>query len=344
MGTLKFFSFKLIQRLSYFLLLLAIIISGGVLGFIWIEGYSLIDAFYMTIITISTVGFSEVHELSANGKLFTATLIITSFGTFAYSITSITTYLVGGDYKQFIKNQKLMKDLFKLKNHVIVSGFGRVGKQVAGDLAATKTPFVIIEQDSAVIEEFEESSGYLFLKGNATDDDNLMRANITEAKAVICCLPKDTDNLYVVLSARERSSKVKIVSRAIMSNSISKLKFAGADNVILPDKVGGSHMASLITNPDVMEFLDMVRVQGRTGSNINSVAFSELPLELQNKTIGQLNEQKLTGVGIIGYKTPDGSYVVNPDDDVLMVPGSRIFVLGSEEQLAKLKSLFGLTH
>ncbi len=344
MGTLKFFSFKLIQRLSYFLLLLAIILSGGILGFIWIEDYSLIDAFYMTIITISTVGFSEVHELSSNGKLFTATLIITSFGTFAYSITSITTYLVGGEYKQFIKNQKLMKDLFKLKNHVIVSGFGRVGKQVAGDLAATKTPFVIIEQDSAVIEEFEESSGYLFLKGNATDDDNLMRANITEAKAVICCLPKDTDNLYVVLSARERSSKVKIVSRAIMSNSISKLKFAGADNIILPDKVGGSHMASLITNPDVMEFLDMVRVQGRTGSNINSVAFSELPLALQNKTIGELNEQKLTGVGIIGYKTPDGSYIVNPDDDVLMVPGSRIFVLGSEEQLAKLKSLFGLTH
>ena len=186
--------------------------------------------------------------------------------------------------------------------------------------------------------------GYLFLKGNATDDDNLLKANLAEAKAVICCLPKDTDNLYIVLSARERSSKVTIVSRAVMNNSISKLKFAGANNVILPDTVGGSHMASLITNPDVMELLDMVRVQGRTGSNINSVAFDELPQNLQNKTIGELNQEKLTGVSIIGYKTPEGAYVVNPGEDILMVPESSLFVLGNEEQLAKLKSLFSLTH
>lgn len=341
---MTWFSFKLFSRLSYFLILLSVVITGGTSGFIWLENYSLIDAFYMTVITISTVGFSEVQTLSPNGKLFTAGLIITSFGTFAYAITSITTYLVGGEYKQFIKNHKFMKDLSKLRNHVIVCGFGRVGKQVASDLAATNTAFVVLEQSAEVIAEHENIPGYLFLKGNATDDDNLLKARLLEAKAVICCLPKDTDNLYIVLSARERSAKVTIVSRAILSNSISKLKFAGANNVILPDTIGGSHMASLVTNPDVMEFLDMVRVQGRTGSNVNSVAFSELPEHYQNKTIGQLNNEKLTGVSIIGYKTPDGSYLVNPDDDVMMVPGSSLFVLGSESQLAKLKALFGLTH
>lgn len=341
---MTWFSFKLVARLSSFLILLAIIICGGTLGFIWLENYSLVDAFYMTVITISTVGFGEVQDLSDNGKLFTAGLIMTSFGIFAYAITSITTYLVGGEYKQFIKNQKFMKDLSKMRNHVIVCGFGRVGRQVASDLAATNTPFIVIEQNTEVIAEFEDVPGYLFFKGNATVDENLFKVNLKDAKAVICALPKDTDNLYVVLSARERSSKVTIISRAIMMNSISKLKFAGANNVILPDTIGGSHMASLITNPDVMEFLDMVRVQGRTGSNINSVAFSELPESLQHKTIGNLNEQKLTGVSIIGYKTPDGSYIVNPPNDVLMVPGSSLFVLGSEEQLAKLKSLFGLTH
>lgn len=341
---MTWFSFKLFARLSYFLIILAVVIIGGTLGYVWIEDYSIVDAFYMTVITISTVGLGEVHPLTPTGKLFTAGLIITSFGTFAYAISSITTYLVGGEYKQFVKRQKLMKDLKKLKNHVIICGFGRVGKQVARDLAATKTAFVVLEKNIDVITENEGQPGYLFLKANATNDDYLLKANLQEAKAIICCLPEDTDNLYVVLSARERSSKVTIVSRAIMKNSISKLKFAGANNVILPDTIGGSHMASLITNPDVMEFLDMVRVQGRTGSNINSVAFDELPENLQNKTIGQLNGHKITGVSIIGYKTPEGSYVVNPAEDILMVPDSSLFVLGNEEQLAKLKSIFGLTH
>ncbi len=337
-------SFKLFKRLSYFLILLAIVLVGGTLGFMSIEDYSLVDAFYMTIITVSTVGFGEVKELSDYGKLFTSGLIITSFGIFAYAITSITTYLVGGEYKQFVKKHKLMKDLSNLKNHVIICGFGRVGRQVASDLASTQTPFVVIEKNHDVIAEFEDLPGYLFYKGNAMLDENLEHANLAEARAVICALPKDTDNLYIVLSARERSRKVTIISRAILENSISKLKFAGANNVILPDTIGGSHMASLVTNPDVMEFLDMVRVQGRLGSNVNSVAFEELPVELQNKTIGHLNEQKLTGVSIIGYKKPDGDYVVNPAEDILMVPGSGLFVLGSEAQLAKLKSLFGLTH
>ncbi len=337
-------SYNLFARLSYFLIVLTVIIVGGTVGYIWIEDYPIIDAFYMTVITISTVGFGEIHPLSSTGKLFTAGLIITSFGTFAYSITSISTYLVGGEYKQFVKRQKLMKELKNLKNHVIVCGFGRVGKQVARDLAATKTPFVVLEKDPEVIAEYEELPGYLFLKGNATEDKNLLTANLLEAKAVICSLPQDTDNLYVVLSARERSAKVTIISRAIQNSSISKLKFAGANNVILPDTIGGSHMASLITNPDVMEFLDIVRVQGRTGSNVNSVAFSELPENLQNMTLGQLNEQKLTGVSIIGYKTPDGTYIVNPDEDILMVLGSSLFVLGNEEQVAKLKTLFGLSH
>jgi voltage-gated potassium channel len=341
---MTWFSLELVTRLSKFLILLAIVIIGGTLGFIWIEDYPIVDAFYMTIITISTVGFGEVHDLTANGKLFTAGLIITSFGTFAYAITSITTYLVGGEYRQFVKKQKLMKDISNMRSHVIICGFGRVGKQVAADLVSTKTPFVVIEQNPDVIDEYEGWEGYVFFKGNATLDENLLHVNLTHAKAVISALPKDTDNLYVVLSARERSSKVTIISRAIMESSISKLKIAGANNVILPDAIGGSHMASLITNPDVMEFLDMVRVQGRMGSNINSVAFDELPENLQNKTIGELNEQKLTGVIIVGYKTPEGSYVVNPSDDVLMVPDSSLFVLGSEAQLAKLRSLFGLTH
>jgi voltage-gated potassium channel len=341
---MKWFSLKLIKRLSYFYFLLLIIICSGMIGYIGIEEYSVIDAFYMTIITISTVGFSEVKQLSPEGKIFTATLIISSFGTFAFAVSSITTYLVGGEYKEFRKQQNLMKGIEKLKNHVIICGFGRVGKQVAEDLTITKIPFIVIENDAILIEDYADYKGYIFLKGDATSDEILERANLENAKSVISCLPKDTDNLYVVLSARERNSKVIIISRATHSGAISKLKFAGANNVILPDTIGGSHMASLISNPDVMEFLDIVRVQGTEGANINSVSYEELPHELQNKTIGQLDTKKITGVSIIGYKTPDGNYIVNPDSEIVVVPNSSLFVLGSGEQINKLGSIFGLKH
>jgi|TARA_R110000737_G_scaffold140765_1_gene171529 voltage-gated potassium channel len=341
---MRWFSFKLIRRLSYFVILLLIIICSGMIGYIGLENYDIVDAFYMTIITISTVGFGEVQDLSPEGKIFTATLIISSFGTFAYAISSITTYMVGGEYKEFRKQQNLMIDIQKLKNHVIICGFGRVGKQVAEDLAITETPFVVIENDSNLIEDHKDQVGYIFLKGDATSEESLVKANLAGAKSVISCLPKDTDNLYVVLSARERNSRVIIISRATSSGAISKLKFAGANNVILPDTIGGSHMASLITNPDVMEFLDIVRVQGTEGANINSVSFAELPSDLQNKTIGQLDAKKITGVSIIGYKTPDGSYIVNPDSEIIMVPHSSLFVLGSGEQINKLRTIFGLKH
>lgn len=341
---MKWFSFELFSRLSYFFVLIIVITFSGTIGYIWIENYKWIDAFYMTIITMSTVGFSEVRQLSDEGKIFTATLIITSLGTSAYSLSSISTYLVGGEYKKFITEKNLMKTIENFKKHVIICGFGRVGKQVAEDLAITKIPFVIIENDAVLINDFEETKGYVFLKGDATSDEVLERANLKEAKAVITCLPKDTDNLYVVLSVRERLSDIIIISRATIGGSISKLKFAGANNVILPDTVGGSHMASLITNPDVMEFLDFVRVQGAEGANINSVSFAELPTDLQNKTIGHLNAKKMTGVTIIGYKTPEGRYIVNPDSEIVVVPYSSLFVLGSTDQINKLRTIFGLKH
>ncbi|MFT7344948.1 MAG: voltage-gated potassium channel, partial [Lentimonas sp.] len=155
---------------------------------------------------------------------------------------------------------------------------------------------------------------------------------------------KDADNLYVVLSTREMSSRILIVSRGSTQGATTKLKFAGANNVILPDTIGGSHMASLISNPDVMEFLDIVRVQASGGININSVAFSELPQELQNMTIGQLEAKELTGVTIIGFKTPEGEYIINPASNITVVPHSKLFVLGNEDQISKMKHLFGLNH
>lgn len=309
-----------------------------------IEQWDFIDSFYMTIITISTVGFGEVHELSAYGKLFTAFLIISSFGTFAYAITSITRYLVGGEYRRYLKEYIIMRETKKMKDHIIICGFGRVGMQVASDIISHKNEYIILEEKEEVIEHYTANGDYVFLKGDSTSDEVLERAGIRRARAVITCLPKDADNLYVVLAAREYNKEILIVSRASQYSAVSKLKMAGANNVIMPDSIGGSHMASLIANPDIMEFLDIIRVQGNKGANIESIAFEEFPEEFQNKTIGELESRHITGATIIGFKDELGEYQINPAMETKVVFGSKIFVLGNDSQIKKLIEYFGLDH
>ena len=336
--------FKLFRRISFFLTLLSIVISSGTVGFMFIEGWNFTDSFFMTIITISTVGFGAVHPLSSNGMLFTSVLIISSFGTFAFAINSITSFLAGGEYKKFLIERKEMKELDKLKNHVIICGFGRVGMQVAMDLKAHDTPFVIIENDREYINNFENEHDYMVLVGDASQDENLIKAGIHQAKALISCLPKDADNLYVVLSAKELKKDLLVISRASNQSTVNKLRIAGAQNVIMPNAIGGSHMASLISTPDVVEFIDIIRIQGSQGANIESISFNDLPDQFRNMTIGELEAKKITGVTIIGFRGPDGQYIINPDNDTEVVPQSKLFVLGNQEQIKKFNKLFGISN
>ena len=336
--------FKLFRRISFFLTLLLIVISSGTVGFMFIEGWNFTDSFFMTIITISTVGFGAVHPLSSNGMLFTSVLIISSFGTFAFAINSITSFLAGGEYKKFLIERKEMKELDKLKNHVIICGFGRVGMQVAMDLKAHDTPFVIIENDREYINNFENEHDFMVLVGDASQDENLIKAGIHHAKALISCLPKDADNLYVVLSAKELKQDLLVISRASNQSTVNKLRIAGAQNVIMPNAIGGSHMASLISTPDVVEFIDIIRLQGNQGANIESISFNDLPDQFRNMTIGELEAKKITGVTIIGFRGPDGQYVINPDNETEVVPQSKLFVLGNQEQIKKFNKLFGISN
>ncbi|MBL1278807.1 MAG: potassium channel protein [Fluviicola sp.] len=337
------YNYKLFSKVYYFLFLLLFVIFGGTFGYMVIENWSFINSFYMTIITISTVGYGEVAELTVYGKLFTSFLIVSSFGTFAYAITAITNYVVGGEYRNYLKEYKIMKELRKMNDHVIICGFGRVGKQAAEDLLTHGIPFVVIERDQEAIDA-NQNEDIFFLKGDSTNDETLISGCINNAKAIITCLPKDAENVYVVLTAREFKSDMIIVSRASNQSAVSKLRMAGANNVIMPDSIGGSHMASLIANPDVMEFLDMIRVQGDTGCNIETIAYSELPSSLQGKTIEELEAKKITGVTIIGYRTPDATYIVNPPVSTTVVPGSKLFVLGNPDQIKGLIEHFHLQH
>lgn len=338
------FNYRLFSKVYYFLFLLLLITTIGTIGFELIEGWNFVDSFYMTIITISTVGFGEIHELSGTGKLFTSFLIISSFGTFMYAVTSITTYVIGGEYKKYFKEYKVMNKLKRMKGHVIICGFGRVGRQVASDLDAHGDDFVIIEQNEDIVVRGKEAGRFYFLHGDSTNDEVLKRANIESARAVITCLPKDADNIYVVLAARESNKNIIIVSRASYDSAVSKLRMAGANNIIMPDSLGGSHMASLIANPDVMEFLDIIRVQGYKGANIESISFDELPDSLQGKSIEDLLKNQKVDVVVIGYKAPNGNYQINPDRLTVLEPGSRLFVLGNTSQIKEWVNCYHLSH
>jgi len=329
-GYSNFFYSKLVNALG----MLLGVISMGTIGYETIEdNYNFVDAFYMTIITISTVGFREVHVLSDAGKLFTAFLIISSFGIFAYSVTSITTFIMSGNYRKHFIENKMLKEINKLSGHIIVCGYGRVGRKAAGELRDHSEKVIVIEQQEDAVNGIQDISGLSYIIGDSTVDENLLKAGIISAKAIITTLPSDSENLYVVLTARELCKDLVIISRASNPSAVKKLKIAGATNVIMPDMVGGSHMASLVTTPDLNEFLDHISIQGEADVNLEEVSFSDVPEELKYLTLKELDARNKLGVNIIGFKTTDGEYIINPGPDTIILPNSKLFVLGTSQQI-----------
>jgi voltage-gated potassium channel len=336
-------NFKLFAKIYYALGLLILIVAGSTISYKVIEGWSWLDSFYQTIITVSTVGFGEVHPLTDNGKLYTAFLIITSFSTFAFAISSITSYIVTGDYRKYFKDYKTMKQIAQLKDHVIVCGYGRVGRKTVETLKAHHESFIVLETDQKIIDKFREEGDIPYIQGNATEDETLISAGITDAKALITALPSDSDNLFVVLSAKELNPNLKVISRASKPSTKKKLKMAGANNVIMPDSLGGSHMAQLVSAPDVVEFLDQISIQGENHITLEGISFKDIPEGFQFKSLADLKKE-FTVCNIVGYKTSLGDYIINPSDDVEILPNCKIFVLGSPEQIKKLNGVFGLNY
>ena len=320
------------------LLFVVLIILIGSLGFYIIEGYQLIDALYMTIITIATVGFKEIEPLSTTGKFFTIFLIITSFGTFAYGIGIFSRYLFDGIISNRFKLKRVKNKIAKLQNHVIVVGYGRNGSQATKELTEHGEIPVIIDLMDAAIEKIN-TDGFMFIQGDASDDHVLNEANIKNAKALITALPKDADNLFVVLTAKELNPSLKIISRASNFASEKKLKSAGASNVIMPDKIGGQHMANLVAQPDIIEFLDHILLKHSGNVLLEEISCSKLNNCFVKKTIGELDVRNKTGANIIGIRNPDGSYIVNPSPSQGLFPEIQLFVLGTKYQLLQFKEI-----
>lgn len=327
--------------LQPFIVIHAIIIVG-IIGFMLIEKYTFVEAMYMTTISITTAGFQEVRPLSDSGRLFTMFLLITSWISFAFVITRITEFVITGEINKYFKTRRIMNSINKLTNHVIICGYGRNGQQAVHNLKLHGVPVVFIEKDVELINrELPEHNNALYIVGDSTDDDLLMSAGVQKAKALITTLPADADNLFIVLSARSLNPGMQIISRASESNSISKLKKAGADNVIMPDRIGGAHMATLVTKPDVIEFIDYLSGEEGEAISMESVGYEQLPDAIKNKSLWDIMNWKKTGVNCIGIKSAEGKFLINPPDETIISKGMKVIVLGTRWQIEQMKGNLG---
>ena len=328
---------------SAFALFLIIII--GILGYWWLEDFSLVEAYYMTMITISTVGFEEVRPLSPSGMLFTAFLIIISFGIFAYFITNATRFVLDGEFRNFLKERKMEKELKNLKNHVIVCGFGRNGKQAVMNLLMHNEKVLVIENTEGVVEdemakELWKNRNFIHITGNAVHEEILLKSKIQTAKALITTLPNDADNLFIVLTAREFNKKLIIISRASEDHSDIKLKRAGATNVIMPDRVGGTRMAKLVSQPGVVEFFDALLLHTGVDVNIEEISCMSMNVDVEKKSIRELNIRAKSGASLIGLRTADNEFIFNPSPDIRLNSKDKLIVMGTPEQVQKLLDIF----
>jgi len=319
-------------------LLLLLVIVIGVIGYMQIDDYHFVNALYMTVITVSTVGYGEVKELSDTGKLFTSGLILASLVVLGYAISVLTQKLIHSQLSFFYASNSKKRRSKKMENHIIIVGYGRNGKQVVEELISRKMKVVVVDKDHAIVIN-NMGMPVTFIEGDATEDEVLIKAGIKSARSLITTLPNDADNLYVVLTARSLKHDLKIISRASSESSERKLRMAGVDSVVMPERVGGAHMATLIAQPDIVEFLEHITIHSDIPTFLTEIMCNNLPVDLINKPISEIGFRKKSGANIIGFKTASGEFIINPTPSTKLIPNSKLFVLGTNEQIAHMKKM-----
>lgn len=321
-------------------LLFVVELLVGTLGFILLEGYTVLEAFYMTIITVATVGYGELRPLTAHGQLFVSIFILINIGTFAYILAAFTYYVVQGEIFKKMHSNLISNEIKRLSNHVIVCGYGRYGREIAAHLLKDQIPFVILDNDLEKIEDIQKSENrLLYIEDDATHDEALLKAGIQNAQAIISALPDDISNVYTVLTARQLNKNIIIVSRVSSPASEKKLRLAGANHVVMPEQIGGFYMATLISKPGAVEFFAFITNEYQSDIGFEEIRYENAPNFCRNCSIRDLHLRRDTGVNIIGFKTPSGDYIVNPGPEVMLVPHSSFIVLGDHDQLEKLQKM-----
>lgn len=318
------------------IILLLLLIGAGTVGFSIIEKWKLIDSLYMTIITISTVGYGEVHPLHPAGRLFASILILLWLGTAFYTTTRLGQWVLEGKLQDILERRKLMKDIKEMTGHTVLCGFGRIGSIVAEGLERARVPFCVVESNRD-LEEALQAAGYRYYIGDATEESVLEEVGVPRAKTLLALLPSDADNLYLTIAAKEMNHRIHVIARALEEKAEVRLKRGGADKVVSPYKTAGLRVLNAAVKPTVVEFLEFVTYRESLSLGCEEVPVAENSA-LNSLSIGEAGIRNNFGVIIVAVKKPSGEMVFNPDASVKIQTGDILVTIGKEPDLEKLVS------
>ncbi len=326
------------RRLQYAVVMVLCVLGFGTIGYMILEKYTLIEALYMTVITIATVGFQEIRILSDNGRLFTIFLIFLGIGTGSYSIGIIAAMLVEGYMLDILKGRRMVREITSLRKHAIVCGYGKIGREVCVSLAEAGQAFVVIDNNEDKIEQALEK-GYLAAVGDATDDEVLLRAGIKNASGLVSAISEDSANIYLVLTARALNDRLMIVARGVGEAYQKKMIRAGANKVVSPFEIGARRMAALLLRPEIVDFLEALS-PGRTyGLRIERIELKSGSPLVNKRLQESFFKRDTDGAMVLGIGRPNGEMKINPPGETMMQAGDNLLSIGNDTQLQKLTEL-----
>lgn len=328
---------RLTRRLLLVFLAVVATLAIGTIGFTWIEGYPPFDAFYMTLITLTTVGYDEIHPLSRAGRIFNSFLIFVGVSTIFMCIGAMTQTIIELEFGNALEKRRTKRMIEKLRDHFIVCGYGRVGRGAAAELQHAGVPFLLLDRNPERTEQ-ATTAGILALAGDATRDQTLRQAGIERARGLIAALSSDADNLFVLLSAKGLNPRIYAVARAAEEEAEEKMRRAGADEVFAPYSITGHHMAQALLRPHVLQFLNFTTKDIGMDVSIEQVRIAETS-SVVGRTIQQLQLRREFGIVVLAIRGNDGAMLFNPPAETPISAGGFLIVMGRQEDLQALENL-----
>ncbi|NEQ43190.1 MAG: potassium channel protein [Leptolyngbya sp. SIOISBB] len=316
---------------------------GGVLvsGIFWyklVEGWTWLDAIYMSVITLATVGFAEVQPLGARGRIFTIVLILMGVVVIGYILNSFSEALIQGHFQAGMRLRQRRRLMDSLTGHYIICGFGRTGRQVASEFAIEQIPFIVVDSDEHSIQAAQEF-GFIAYQGDATQDQVLQRVGIERAVGLIAALPSDAENLYTVLSAKTLATQIRTIARASSEEAVQKIQRGGADVVISPYITGGKRMAAAALRPQVVDFLEGILSGGDRTVYVEEFLISADDCPKVNQTLGEAELRSKSGALILAIRRSDHTLIVGPNANTMICAGDMVIGMGTSEELRRLNQI-----
>lgn len=325
----------LYRRFAYSLVGLVVLILSGTLGYVWLEGWQFVEGLYMTVITVGTVGYGEVHPLSANGRIYTMVLIFLSTGAMVYASASLTALILEGELFGLLKRNRMNKLIRKLSGHYLVCGDSRIGLHIVEELKRTAQPFIVIDQDHAKVEALI-AQNILAIVGDATADAVLLEAGVERAKGLVTTLHTDADNLFVVLTARRLNPKLRIIAKALDEATRDKLQQVGADGVVMPQAIGGMRMASELLRPNVVSFLDIMLRNKDQAIRVDEIRIQDNSAAI-GKSLAKSGVSTTEGASLVALQRRDEPYQFTPNPETKLMAGDVLIMLGNTQIIRDLE-------